>query len=159
MALTDWAIQWDGSDMRILMSPLVVLLTGVGAACATDAAAPPAASSRVVLERQLPGGVGLPHVRAVEVTYPPGASSAAHTHPCPVVVFVIDGAVRTKVGAAPEAVHRAGETFVEAAGDAHLVSANASDAAPARFLATFTCTAPHDAYSTPLPSTPGASAQ
>lgn len=144
--------------MRILVSSLVVLLTGVAAACSTDAAAPPAATSRVVLERQLPGGAGQPYVRMVEVTYPPGASSSAHTHPCPVVVFVIDGAVRTKVGAAPEAVHRAGETFVEAAGDAHLVSANASDTAPARFLATFTCAAAHATYSTPLPSTPGASA-
>ena len=69
------------------------------------------------------------------------------------MVFVLDGAVRTKVGAAPEAVHRAGETFVEAAGDAHLVSANASDTAPARFLVTFTCAAPHD---TLLDAAPGA---
>jgi quercetin dioxygenase-like cupin family protein len=119
-------------------------------------ASPAAAQSRVVLERQLPGSPAQPYVRLVEVTYPPGASSSAHTHPCPVVVFVLDGAVRTKVGAAPEAVHRAGETFVEAAGDAHLVSANASDTAPARFLATFTCAAPHDTYSTPLPAPPDA---
>ena len=124
-------------------------------ALVTLAAAAPATQSRVVLERQLPGPPGQPYVRLVEVTYPPGASSSAHTHPCPVVVFVLDGAVRTRVGAAPEAVHRAGETFVEAAGDAHLVSANASDTAPARFLATFTCSGPHDTYSTPLAASPG----
>ena len=33
-------------------------------------------------------------VTTVEVTYPPGGSSAPHSHPCPVVGYVIAGAVR-----------------------------------------------------------------
>ena len=145
--------------MRTLMPALLALVAVVAAsaACRGEAAAPSnAAQSRVVLERQLPGSPEQPYVLLVEVTYPAGASSSAHTHPCPVVGFVLDGAVRSKVGPAPEVVYRAGETFVEAAGDAHLVSANASDTAPARLLATFTCSAPHAAYSTPLPASPGA---
>ena len=141
--------------MRIFTLGLIVS-SAAAAGCAGSAAEPAApVRSRVVLERQLPGGAALPHVRLVEVTYPPGAASTAHSHPCPVVAFVIDGAVRTKIGDQPEAVYRAGETFVEAAGDAHLVSANASDTAPARFIATFTCATPQATYSTPVGATPG----
>ena len=37
----------------------------------------------------------------------------------------------------PEKVYRAGESWAEAPGDHHLVSANASDTQPARLLAVF----------------------
>lgn len=50
-----------------------------------------------------------------------------------------EGAVRTRVKGEPEAIHRAGETFYEAAHGVHELSANASQDAPARFLATFLC--------------------
>ena len=39
----------------------------------------------------------------------------------------------------PERIVRAGESFYESPDDVHTVSANASDTAPARFLAYFTC--------------------
>jgi quercetin dioxygenase-like cupin family protein len=138
--------------MRNFALSVLTALAGAATACErpTAAAEPPAAQSRVVLERQLPGGPAQPYVRMVEVIYPPGGASAAHSHPCPVVALVLEGAVRTKVNDAPEAIHRAGETFVEAAGDVHAVSANASDTERARFIATFTCAAPHTVYSTPI---------
>jgi quercetin dioxygenase-like cupin family protein len=87
----------------------------------------------------------------VEVTYEPGGSSAAHSHPCPVVVHVIEGAIRTQVKGEPEATYKAGESFYEAANGVHQVSANASTTAPAKFIAVFVCD--HD---TPLsvPSVP-----
>ena len=75
----------------------------------------------------------------VEVTFEPGGSSPAHSHPCPVLVYVIEGAVLTRVKGEPEAIHRAGETFYEAAHGVHELSANASQDAPARFLAMFVC--------------------
>jgi quercetin dioxygenase-like cupin family protein len=39
----------------------------------------------------------------------------------------------------PVAVYRAGETFYEEPNTVHLISANASDERPVRFLAIFTC--------------------
>jgi quercetin dioxygenase-like cupin family protein len=75
----------------------------------------------------------------VEVTYQPGDSSTAHRHPCPVVGYVIEGSYRTKSGDEPEAVFTAGQTFYEAPGAVHRVSANGSRDRPVRFLAYFVC--------------------
>ena len=47
----------------------------------------------------------------VEVTYRPGESSAPHGHGCPVVGYVLDGAVRMQVEGERPAVYRKGETF------------------------------------------------
>lgn len=62
-----------------------------------------------------------------------------HSHPCPVVGYVIEGSLRMQVKGGPETVCKAGESFYEAPGGTHLVSANASDKEPARFVAFFTC--------------------
>ena len=81
------------------------------------------------------------HLKAtlVEVNYGPGESSAPHTHPCPVIVYVLEGALRTQVTGQPEAVYRAGQSFYEAPNGVHLVSANASKTVRARFMAYFVC--------------------
>lgn len=78
-------------------------------------------------------------VTVVEVTYGPGESSAPHSHPCPVVVCVVEGALRTKVSGETEAVYKVGESFYEAPKGIHAISANASPSKPARFLAFFVC--------------------
>jgi len=73
------------------------------------------------------------------VTYAPGGMSTAHRHPCPVVGYVLEGALRMQLAGQPERIVRAGESFYESPSDIHAVSANASATAPARFLAYFTC--------------------
>jgi len=78
-------------------------------------------------------------VTLVEVRYGPGESSKPHSHPCPVIGYVIEGAIRTQVRGEAEAVYTAGQSFFEAANGAHIVSANASTDKPVRFLAYFTC--------------------
>jgi quercetin dioxygenase-like cupin family protein len=75
----------------------------------------------------------------VEVTYPPGGANAAHRHPCPVIGYVLAGAVRMRLKGREEQVFRAGDTFFESPADVHAVSANANQAEPARFLAYFVC--------------------
>lgn len=75
----------------------------------------------------------------VEVTYPPGGANPPHRHPCPVIGYVLEGAVRMQVQGQAEKVFTAGETFSESPADVHAVSANASQSAPARFLAYFVC--------------------
>lgn len=78
-------------------------------------------------------------VKVSEVTFAPGASSAPHRHPCPVVVYVLSGAMRMQVKGQPAGIYKAGETFFETPNDIHLVSANASKTKPAKFLAYFVC--------------------
>ncbi len=75
----------------------------------------------------------------VEVTYGPGASSASHSHPCPVTVYVVKGALRAKVKGEPEAVYHAGESFYEAPNGVHEISANASKTESVKFVAYFVC--------------------
>jgi quercetin dioxygenase-like cupin family protein len=105
--------------------------------------APPetkASLDRVVLSRALPLMKGDKlKVTVVEVTYPPGRSSPPHSHPCPVVGYVVSGAIRSQVKGEPEAVYKSGESFFEAANGVHLISANASSTEPAKFVAYFLC--------------------
>jgi quercetin dioxygenase-like cupin family protein len=100
--------------------------------------------ARIVLAQALSQMDGA-HLKAtlVEVDYGPGEASPPHSHPCPVIGYVLEGAIRTKVEGAPEAVYKVGETFYEAANRVHEISANASFTEPARLLAYFICD--HDA--------------
>ena len=109
-------------------------------AAAQAPATPSDASVRSLLSQRLPAldGTRL-DARLVEVTYAPGGASTAHRHPCPVVGYVIEGALRMQLAGQPERIVRAGESFYESPADIHAVSANASDTQPARFLAYFTC--------------------
>ena len=96
--------------------------------------------SRTVFTGKLPALDGQRLVATVlEVTYPPGGANPAHRHPCPVMGYVLSGAVRMQLKGQNEKVFRAGETFVESPADVHAVSANASQEEPARFLAYFVC--------------------
>jgi len=89
-------------------------------------------------------------VTVVEVNYEPGESSTPHGHPCPVIGYVVAGALRTQVRGEPEAIYKAGETFYEPPNGVHLVSANASDKERAKLLAFFVCDR-HTALSVDVP--------
>lgn len=77
--------------------------------------------------------------KLVEVAYAPGGSSAPHRHPCPVIGYVLEGAIRSQVRGEPDSIYHAGESFYEAPNGVHQVSANASSTEPARLLAYFIC--------------------
>ena len=95
---------------------------------------------RVALRRPLPMMKGdRLNVTVLEVTYAPGAASSPHSHPCPVIGYVVSGAVRMQVKGEPEAVYKAGDSFFEPANGVHLISANASSTEPAKFIAYFLC--------------------
>jgi quercetin dioxygenase-like cupin family protein len=96
--------------------------------------------ARTVLSQPLPKLDGSQlAVHLVEVHYGPGESSEPHRHSCPVIGYVLEGAVRMQVKGGEEKTYRVGESFYEAPNGVHLVSANASRSLPARFLATFVC--------------------
>ncbi len=98
------------------------------------------AQSRVAFAHALPKLDGN-HLRAsvVEVSYGPGGFSQPHSHPCPVIGYVVEGALRMQVNHDPEVIYKAGDSFYEAPNSAHMVSANASDKEPVKFLAYFVC--------------------
>ncbi len=78
-------------------------------------------------------------MQLLEVIYQPGQSSKPHSHPCAVIGYVVEGAVRMQLQGKTEIVYRAGESFYESPNEIHLVSANASETEPAKFLACFLC--------------------
>jgi quercetin dioxygenase-like cupin family protein len=96
--------------------------------------------ARVAFARALPKLDGNQlNATVVEVNYGPGESSQPHSHPCAVVGYVVEGAIRTQVKGEPEVLLKAGESFYEPPNGVHLVSANASLNEPASFLAFFVC--------------------
>src|ERR1041384_4507058 len=72
---------------------------------------------------------------AVEVSYGPGESSAAHRHPGITIAYVLEGEIRSKVGDEPEKTYTPGQMFLETPGQLHAVSRNASTTRPAKLLA------------------------
>ena len=99
-----------------------------------------AEQTRIAFSHTLPS-LDCNHLKAtvVEVTYGPGESSPPHSHPCPVVGYVIQGALRFQVKGEAEAVYAAGQSFYEAPNGVHVISANASRKDLVKFLAYFIC--------------------
>jgi quercetin dioxygenase-like cupin family protein len=100
----------------------------------------PRERSRLVISQPLPNMHG-DHLKVFleEVVYGPGEASPPHSHPCPVMGYVVEGAVRTQVKGEPERVYRAGDSFYEARDGIHLVSANASSTESAKLVAYLIC--------------------
>src|ERR1700690_1707425 len=124
---------------RRLFIPGLLLVTAFTAAV-LQAQTAPDARTRIVSSQSLPH-LDAAHLKVttVEVTYPPGGSSTPHSHPCPVIGYVLKGAVRMQVKGGPESIYRVGDSFYEAPNGIHMVSANASKKEPATFLAYFIC--------------------
>jgi quercetin dioxygenase-like cupin family protein len=96
--------------------------------------------ARIVLSKPLSKLDG-DHLKAVlvEVNYGPGEASLPHSHPCAVMGYVVEGALRTQVKGEPETIYKAGDSFYEAPNGVHLVSANASSTEPAKLVAYLIC--------------------
>lgn len=89
---------------------------------------------------------------AVEVTYPPGAASPAHSHAKSsfIYAYVISGAIESKVNDEETRIYQAGESWSEAPGATHSVSQNASETEPAKLLAVFVLDTGDNPLTTPL---------
>jgi quercetin dioxygenase-like cupin family protein len=74
-------------------------------------------------------------VTVSEINLPPGNVGAAHRHPGFVLVYILEGAVVTKISDQQEATYSVGQMFYEQPGATHEVSRNASTTKPAKFLA------------------------
>jgi quercetin dioxygenase-like cupin family protein len=79
-------------------------------------------------------------LRAVAVSYPPGAGSGPHRHARSafIMAYVVSGTIRSQVEGEPAArVYQPGETWSESPGAHHTISENASATEPAELLAVF----------------------
>lgn len=126
------------NPLRLWASIVGGMLAGGAALVAVHQQAP--SRSRVAITQALPSLDGRRlEATLVEVRYEPGGVNSAHRHPCPVIGYVLEGGLRMQVKGQAERIYTAGETFYESPADVHLVSANASQNEPARFLAYFVC--------------------
>jgi len=125
-------------ERRLFIPGLLVVIACVAIVLQGQTA--PEARTRIVFSQSLPN-LDATHLKVttIEVTYPPGGSSTPHSHPCPVIGYVLRGAVRMQVEGGPVSVYRPGDSFYEAPNGVHMVSANASTKEPVVFLAYFIC--------------------
>ena len=130
-------------DQRRMKMAVVGAMLGISmlAGCGSSQPANSVGSEdRIAISQLLPAMAGDSlNVTLVEVSYGPGSSSPPHTHPCPVIGYVISGTLRTQVEGEPEATYRAGQTFYEHPNTVHLVSGNPSGQDSVTFLAYFVC--------------------
>jgi len=68
------------------------------------------------------------------VEYAPGESSRKHRHDAHSFVYVLEGEIVMQLEGMPPQYLIAGDTFYESPEDIHLISSNASDTHPAKFL-------------------------
>ena len=114
---------------RIYFGALTLLMLSAAplAATGSDAVVAP------LMARDL---IGMPgkEVNLETVEYPPGGKSAPHRHHAQVFVYVLEGSLRMQVQGAPLVTLGPGATFYESPDDVHVVSENASQTKPAKFL-------------------------
>jgi quercetin dioxygenase-like cupin family protein len=102
---------------------LLVLLTAVGASASARAAEPSVEvlmdSARTVLQQPFDYPVGEARFQAVLVTVPPGGVLPRHSHPVPVLGYVLEGLLTVTYDGGVTRTYRAGEAIIEAFRTAH----------------------------------------
>ena len=88
---------------------------------------------RLLLSRDLAGAPGK-ELSMITVEYAPGGSSPAHTHHAQALAYVLEGSIVMQVKGKVPVTLTAGQTFYEGLDDVHLISRNASDTLPARYV-------------------------
>ncbi|MBI1763910.1 MAG: cupin domain-containing protein [Acidobacteria bacterium] len=82
-------------------------------------------------------GVAGKEAMMLTVEYAPGASSSKHRHNAHTFVYVLEGSIVMQVASGKEMTLGPGQTFYESPDDVHVVSKNASNSQPAKFLVFF----------------------
>ncbi|WP_213806082.1 cupin domain-containing protein [Granulicella sp. dw_53] len=102
---------------------------------AQRAVTPPAAHETIttLITKDLAGVPGEQSLMYT-VDFPPGFSSPVHRHNAQVSVYVLEGSVVMQVRGQKELTLGPGQTFYEDPNDIHVVSRNASNTKPAKFL-------------------------
>jgi quercetin dioxygenase-like cupin family protein len=88
---------------------------------------------RPLLSKDL-GGVSGKELTMITVEYPPGGSTPVHTHHAHALLYVLEGSIVMQVKGGEPVTLVAGQTWYEGPDDVHVVSRNASNSAPAKYL-------------------------
>ena len=88
---------------------------------------------RSLMSKDLAGVAGK-EVLMLSVEYSPGESSPAHMHHAQAMVYVLEGSIVMQAEGKAPVTLASGQTWYEGPDDVHLVSRNASDSAPAKYL-------------------------
>ena len=123
------------AKLRPLASALTLSVT-MSAAAPAMAQQPAPATKVTTLIKQVMADVPGREVMVITLDIPPGGGSAPHRHPGHHVFgYVLEGSYKIKLDQGPETILTKGQTFYEAPGQLHAVSANASQTEPAKVLA------------------------
>ena len=120
--------------MLVLAFLIIGTLTTTSPLVAQKAVTPPAQETITSLITK--DVAGLPGKQALMYTvdFPAGFSSPVHRHNAQVSVYVLEGSVVMQVRGKKELTLQPGQTFYEGPNDIHVVSRNASNTKPAKFL-------------------------
>ena len=130
------------AQRRTSSKPLLALaflitstLTPTTMLIAQKAVMPPTAHETItpLLAKDLAGSLD-EQVLMYTVDFPPGFSSPIHRHNAQVSVYVLEGSVVMQVRGQKELTLGPGQSFYENPSDIHIVSRNASNTKPAKFL-------------------------
>jgi quercetin dioxygenase-like cupin family protein len=88
---------------------------------------------RPLMSKDLAGVPGR-ELSMVTVVYPPGGSTPAHTHHAQAMLYVLEGSIVMQVKGADPVTLTPGQTWYEGPDDVHVVSRNASNSAPAKYV-------------------------
>lgn len=119
---------WRRSEDTMRRAALLLSLSLAGGAIAAQDD-----PVRTLMSRDLAGLPGK-ELSMLTVDYPAGASTPPHTHQAQALVYVLEGSIVMQAKGSAPVTLRAGQTWYEEPEDVHVVSRNASDSAPARYL-------------------------
>ena len=88
---------------------------------------------RSLLSKDVAGGPGK-ELSMIAVEYAPGEASPAHTHHAQALLYVLEGSIVMQVKGQAPVTLTPGQTWYEGPDDVHVVSRNASNSAPAKYL-------------------------
>ena len=121
---------------RTLAYVLVILVLGAGMTAPAWSQQPAPATKVTALMKQVMADFPGREVVMVTLDIPPGGGSPPHRHPGHHIFgYVLEGSYKLKLDQGPETILTKGQTFYEAPGQLHAVSANASQTEPAKVLA------------------------
>lgn len=117
------SVRWTGAALLLLASGAALAHGGAGEE-----------DVRPLAEVHLPATPAA-QATALRVDFAPGATSRPHSHPGPVFVVVVEGAVESALDGGVAQHFTAGDAWYEAPGQLHRIIRNASQTAPATLVA------------------------
>jgi quercetin dioxygenase-like cupin family protein len=119
-------LQQEVQSMRIIpLSVLAMAIFSLGAAADEPKADQPV---RTILERHDQSGVPGKEIVTGTATLPPGSTIGYHTHPGDEAGYVLKGSMTLKTKGQPDRALKAGDSFFNARGAVHSVTAGSDGA-------------------------------